>query len=122
MQTNCFRTIRKVAVAMVAVERSDSRICHHGNDLRAGSELDSGLLQNCCLCAQNLVPTLQVSLRLIHSGGSSTNCMTQGHLSDIFQNFSRDTHHSHFFYPVLTDFDLDFKTPIPKLVLTECTN
>ena len=47
-------------------------------------------------------------------GGSGTNCMTQGHLSDIFQNFSRDTHHPHFYYPVLTDFDLDFKTPPPK--------
>ena len=67
MQADCFRTIRKIAVAIEAVELSDSRISHHGNDLRACSELDSGLLQNWCLCAQILVPTLQVSLRLIHS-------------------------------------------------------
>ena len=30
---------------------------------------------------------------VVYMGGSGTNCMTQGHLSDIFQNFSRDTHH-----------------------------
>ena len=47
--------------------------------------------------------------------------MKQGHLSDIFQNFSRDTHQPHFYYPVLTDFDLNFKTPTPNMVLTECT-
>ena len=67
MQADCFRTIRKIAVAIVAVERSDSRIGHHGNDLRASSELDSGLLQNWCLCAHILELTLQVRLRLIHS-------------------------------------------------------
>ena len=55
-------------------------------------------------------------------GGSGTNCMTQGVLSDIFRNFSRDTHHPLFYYPVLTDFDLDSETPTPKMVLTECTN
>ena len=59
------RTIRKISVAMIAIELS--RISHHGNDLRACSELDSGLLQNWCFCAQILVPTLQVSLRLMHA-------------------------------------------------------
>ena len=67
MQADCFRTIRKIAVAIEAVACSDSRIRHHGNNLRACFELDSGLLQNWCLCAQILVATLQVSLRLIHS-------------------------------------------------------
>ena len=52
---------------MVAIEFSDSKISHRVNDLRACSELDSGLHQNWCLCAQILVPTLQVSLRSIHS-------------------------------------------------------
>ena len=67
MQADCFRTIRKIAVAIKAIKLSDSRISQHGNDLRASSELESDLLQNGCLCAQILEPTLQVSLRLIHS-------------------------------------------------------
>ena len=30
-------------------------------------------------------------------GASGTNCMTHGVLSDILQNFSRNTHHPHFY-------------------------
>ena len=45
---------------MVAIELPD-------NDLGASSELDSGLIQNWCLCAQILVTTLQVSLRAFKS-------------------------------------------------------
>ena len=58
MQADCFRTIRKIAVAIEAVACSDSRISHHGNVSRASSEW--------CRCAHILEPTLQVSLRLIH--------------------------------------------------------
>ena len=47
---------------MVAIELSD-----HGNDSRASFELDSGLLQNWCLCAQILELTLQVRLRAFKS-------------------------------------------------------